>query len=114
MTTIQIETEHVTALRDAALAANRPPDQVTAYSADDPSLGELTWNTDLSAAELAAVERFRRRLRSGLRVTDAEWSALAPDLDGLRTYVGIATPTAAQTAQATKAIIRVLRAIIRD
>jgi hypothetical protein len=44
----------------------------------------------------------------------AEWQALEPDIAGLKSYLGVATPTAAQTASATKAIIRVLAALLRD
>jgi hypothetical protein len=44
----------------------------------------------------------------------AEWQALEPDIAGLKSYLGTASPTAAQTASATKAIIRVLAALLRD
>jgi hypothetical protein len=36
------------------------------------------------------------------------------DIAGLKTYLGVASPTAAQTAAATKAIIRVLGTIVRE
>jgi hypothetical protein len=43
-----------------------------------------------------------------------EWEAIESDIAGLKTYQGIASPTAAQTAQAVKAQSRILRAILRD
>lgn len=67
---------------------------------------------DLSAAEQALYARLLRLHRSRLGLTPAEYDALAPDLNGLRNFVALASPTAAQTAAATKALIRVLRAIL--
>lgn len=69
---------------------------------------------DLTLAELTTFSNLRATLRSRIRFTDAEMDALRPDVEGLRTYQGLASPTAAQTAQATKAIIRILRAVFRD
>jgi hypothetical protein len=73
------------------------------------------FDPDLTAAEAATfadlVALYRTR---DVELTPAEYATLKPDLEGLRTYHGLASPTAAQTAQATKAIIRVLRALLRD
>jgi hypothetical protein len=67
---------------------------------------------DLSPAEQDTYTALLRLQRSRLGLTPAEFGALAPDISGLRTYHGLASPTAAQTAAATKALIRVLRAIL--
>jgi hypothetical protein len=72
----------------------------------------FTFDPDLSAANATTLGLIVRAGRSLL--TQAERDALEGDIDGLRTYHGLASPTAAQTAQATKAIIRVLRALLRD
>ena len=78
--------------------------------------GELVmiFEPPLTPAEQVRVERFRGLLRSAVRLTPDEWDTLAPEIDGLRTYHGLATPTQAQTVLAVKAIIRVLRALLRD
>ena len=52
--------------------------------------------------------------RSGVKLSLAEWRAIKADIAGLKAYLGVASPTAAQTAAATKAIIRVLGTIIRE
>jgi hypothetical protein len=78
------------------------------------SESSVEFDPDLNPEEEAKLAKVVSLSRSGLEVTDAEWDALSSDIDGLRTYHGLATPTAAQTAQATKAIIRVLRAVLRD
>lgn len=69
---------------------------------------------DLTPTQAARFAELVAAGRSRIRFTDAEFDALRPDIDGLRTYHGLASPTAAQTAQATKAIIRILRSILRD
>jgi hypothetical protein len=67
---------------------------------------------DLTPAEVTAYQRLLRLHHSRLGLTPAEFTALEPDLDGLRSFVSVASPTASQTAAATKALIRVIRAIL--
>lgn len=75
----------------------------------------IVFDPALTTAEQATFDLIVRRHLSRIPgITPAEWEQLAPQIDGLRTYLGLANPTAAQTASATKAIIRVLRAIFRD
>jgi hypothetical protein len=91
----------------------RPP----ATFADDPTTGApvLTFEPPLTAAEQAILDRLIRvRLSHVPGISTAEWQALEPDIAGLKTYLGLPTPTAGQTASATKAIIRVLAALLRD
>ena len=39
---------------------------------------------------------------------------MQPDIDGLRTYQGLASPILAQTVQAVKAQSRILRALLKN
>lgn len=74
----------------------------------------LTFEPPLTTAEQTTYANILRTLRSAVAITPAERQALEPDIATLRTYVGVTSPTAAQTAAATKAIIRVIRALFRD
>ncbi|HUW16221.1 MAG TPA: hypothetical protein VMW94_04010 [Actinomycetes bacterium] len=68
----------------------------------------------LSPTEQETLAELVRMARFGVTMTLAEWQAIKADAAGLKAYLGVASPTAAQTAAATKAIIRVLATIIRD
>lgn len=75
----------------------------------------ITFDPPLTSAEQTTFDRLANVAKSRvLGITPAEWQALEPDIAGLKTYLGLASPTAAQTASATKAIIRVLAAMLRD
>jgi hypothetical protein len=80
---------------------------------DDGATLTLTFAPDLSPEEETRLGRIVR-LAGLMRVTPSEWAAIEPDIDGLRTYHDLASPTNAQSVAAIKAIIRVLRAILRD
>lgn len=67
---------------------------------------------DLTAPERDIYAALLRLHRSARGLTPAEFLALKPDLAGLRAYHDLAAPTAVQTVAATKAIIRVLRALL--
>lgn len=111
MTTIDVSAAATFDVVAACDAAGLPrPDVVGAPGADPRT---LSWTPDLSAAQLATAQDVVAAAQANLSITRAEWVALKPDVAALRTYVGIASPTAAQTAAATKAIIRVLRAVLR-
>jgi hypothetical protein len=88
-----------------------------------PSTGAISWNgtsyeplfdPPLTAEEQATYDALFSLSRSAVHVTPEEWAGLRNEIDGLRTYHGLATPTNAQSVAAIKAIIRVLRAILRD
>lgn len=70
----------------------------------------MTWDPDLSPTE----QELLRAAVGAVRLTSAERSALQADIDGLIAYQAIASPTLAQTASATKAQNRILRAILRS
>jgi hypothetical protein len=69
-----------------------------------------------TAAEQAILDDLALMAKFGITadLSLAEFRAIKPDLVTARQYVGLASPTAAQTASATKAIIRVLAALLRD
>jgi lipopolysaccharide biosynthesis protein len=78
----------------------------------------LTYTPDLTAAEVTRLGDFMADIATmahfGVTMTLAEWQAIKADAAGLRAYLGVASPTAAQTAAAVKAIVRVLGTIIRE
>lgn len=80
---------------------------------DDGNTLTLTFTPDLTAGEETILARIMR-VEGLMRITPAEWSIIEPDIDGLRTYMDISSPTNAQSVAAIKAIIRVLRALMRD
>lgn len=67
---------------------------------------------DLSASEQQTYALLVRVHRSRVGLTFADYTVLQPDLVGLRAFANLASPTAAQTAAAVKALIRVVRAIL--
>lgn len=104
-----------TANRVAALCAlylRAPSGYATEDTTGDPVLDfepALSTAEQTTYADLLAMARAHI---SGLSL--AEYQALKPDLAGLRTYQGLASPTLAQTASAVKAQTRILRALLRD
>jgi hypothetical protein len=75
---------------------------------------ECVWVPDLTAAEQVILDDLTTMARFGVTMTLAEWQGIKADAAGLKSYLGVGSPTAAQTAAATKAIIRVLATIIRS
>lgn len=78
----------------------------------DGSAVVAEFHPDLDPTEQATYTALLRLHRSRLGLTPAEFLALRDDVAGLRAYHGLSSPTANQTALATKALIRVLRAIL--
>ena len=69
----------------------------------------------LSGAEQPTFDRIVNLARSLIEgITIAEWQAIEPDIAGLVTYQGLASPTLAQTVLAVKAQSRILRALLRN
>ncbi|MBX3031905.1 MAG: hypothetical protein KF809_17295 [Chloroflexi bacterium] len=79
------------------------------HSTDPPT---VTYRPPLTADEERTLREALAGLRSG--IDPAILAARRADLTALRAYVAIASPTAAQTAAATKAIIRVVGMLLRD
>jgi hypothetical protein len=68
----------------------------------------------LTTAEQATLADLQTMANFGVTLTLAEWQAVKPSAAVLKTYLGIASPTNAQTAAAVKGIVRVLATIIRS
>jgi hypothetical protein len=68
----------------------------------------------LTTAEQAILADLQLMARFGVKLTLTEWRAVKADAAALKAYLGVTSPTAAQTAAATKAIVRVLGTIIRS
>lgn len=99
----------------AATAAVRAPTGVR----NDETTITFDYTPDLTAAEVTTLTTAVAGVVGVTRtrnvtLTFAEYQAIKPDLATLRSYMGVASPTAAQTSTATKSIIRVLRALLRD
>lgn len=78
--------------------------------------GTSTWTFDppLTTAEQTTFADLTTMARFGVTLTLAEWQTIKPDAAGLKAYLGLASPTNAQSIAAIKAIIRALGVIIRD
>ena len=84
-------------------------------SDDDGSHPVFVFDPPLTAAEQPVFDRLLRLAQAlVVGITPAEWQALEPDIAGLQTYQGLASPTLAQTVQAVKAQSRILRAILKN
>jgi hypothetical protein len=83
---------------------------ITGWAAD----GSPLFDPPLSPAETETLADLRQMQRHRVSITLAEWQSIKADAAGLRAYLGVASPTAAQTAAATKAVIRVLSTVIRS
>jgi hypothetical protein len=97
-------------LVQAMTARGRPPSE---WYAED-GVDVILFDPPLTVEEQATFDALSSLSRSAVQVTPEEWAGLQTEIDGLRTYHGLATPTNAQSVAAIKAIIRVLRAILRD
>jgi len=82
----------------------------------NPTTGQITMTfvPPLTTAEQATFDDLAVMVRFGVTLTLAEWQGIKADAAGLKAYLGVTSPTAAQTAAATKAIVRVLGTIIRS
>jgi hypothetical protein len=79
-----------------------------------PDGSDIVFNPPLTVAEQAIFADLQLMNKFGVDMTLAEWQSIKPDAAGLKAYLGLSAPTLAQTAAATKAIIRVLATIVRD
>jgi hypothetical protein len=81
-----------------------------------PALRSCSWTPDLSPAEQATLTDLTTMAKFGISadLSLAEFQAIKSDLVTARTYVGLASPTAAQTAAALKSLIRIVGALLRQ
>jgi hypothetical protein len=102
------------ALVELCRAYLRAPD---AFASDgDTGNPILTFVPALTAAEQATLVDLTTMARFGISasISLAEFQAIKPDLAIARQYVGLAAPTAAQTAAALRSLIRVVGALLRS
>lgn len=101
-------------LRDLAERYLRRPASI----ASDATTGSplLVFEPPLTTAEQAILDDLTLMATFGVTadLSLAEFRAIKPDLATARQYVGLASPTAAQTAAALKSAIRVLGALLRQ
>lgn len=88
---------------------NEPP-QV--YSNPDENTTRWEWDVDLTPEEEAAFDAAVLSAKSGIDMQ--RYADIRTELSGLRNYYLLDTPTNAQSIQAIKAIIKVLRAMLKD
>jgi hypothetical protein len=112
MTQITLGHRAASSLLDAAREAGLP--QSVVATTTNMAQTVITWTPDLSGPQLVLLASLQRLALAATLITPAERDALENDLAGLRAYQDVATPTLAQTAAATKAQNRVLRALLRD
>lgn len=86
--------------------------------ATDGTTGDpiLTFDPALTAAEQTTYSDLLLMAKFGIsaNLTLAEFQAIKPDLATARQYVGLSSPTSAQTVAALKSTIRVLGALLRE
>lgn len=81
----------------------------------DGTTATYTFTPDLTAAEAVAFDDLVSTFHShDVELSLTEYQAIKSDIALLKTFAGINTPTLAQTAAATKAQSRILRALLRD
>lgn len=105
----QIRWTRLSAIRDLCRAYLREPEDVT----DDGTTLTLVFTPDLTGPQTQALNRIIR-ISGAMHITPTEWAAIEPDLSGLQTYLGIATPTSAQHKLAIDAMIHVVKVMLRD
>lgn len=109
MTSVQVPNKIADAVLAACEAAGRP---AIGFGGGDTRT--LIFTPDLTATEQSQLDDIITACGTNLSLTLAEWRAIKSDVAGLKQYIGLSSPTAAQTVAATKAIIRVLGAILRS
>lgn len=90
----------------------RVPDM---YSVDDAGTITATFTPPLTAPEQATFADLQLMAKFGITsdLTLAEFQNIKSDLATAKTFVGIASPTAAQSNAALKSTIRILGALLR-
>lgn len=74
----------------------------------------LTFTPDLTAPQLVVFGNIVASVGGAVSVTPEERTAIEGDIATLRAFFLAPTPTAAQNVTATKSLIKVIRAILRD
>lgn len=97
-----------------AVEAILPGRAVTYTEPDADELVTMTFTPGFAGENLITVDRMHRLLRFNEPIDPARWRAITDEVQLLRDYHALASPTNVQSVAAIKAIIRVLRALIAD
>lgn len=92
----------------------RLPSGVVYGAGDNAPPTALEFTPDLDAVELVTLARILATAARTLDLSPAEEAAIQAETATLRAYLQAAAPTNAQTVTALKALVRVVRAIVRD
>lgn len=94
--------------------ALRAPSGLVAGNGTNQPPTALEFTPDLSAAEQATLDRVIGAAQKAVDFSPGEYQAIKDEVATLAAYLGNNSPTAAQTAAALKALIRVVRQIVRE
>ena len=87
--------------------------QPEGVAAADPNW-TFTFTPDLTAPEVIVFGNIVASVGGAVSITPEERTAIEGDIATLRAFFVAPTPTAAQNVTATKALIKVIRALLRD
>jgi hypothetical protein len=73
----------------------------------------VEFSPGLTSAEQTTLAEVLQRCQTAVYWSDADWTVFKAEYATLKTYLGITSPSNAQTAAAAKAIIRVIAAMVR-
>ena len=85
------------------------PTSVTSITS---TVTRVQWTVDLTAQQASDFDDVAVAVSRGM--DPVRYVSVKDDIATMQTFLGITTPTLAQNSAATKAIIRVLRALMRD
>lgn len=80
---------------------------------DDGTTLTVVFTPDLTAAEATTLARIVKISGFGV-ITPAEYGAVEASVTTVKAYLNITSPTNAQTANALKALVRIVGVILRD
>src|SRR4029077_1940613 len=100
--------------RRLLMLALREPSGVVYGNGTNAPPTALEWTPDLSLAEQTTLDRIIGASGKGFDLTPGEYQAIKDEVVTLSAYLGAASPTQAQTVTALKALIRVVRAMVRE
>jgi hypothetical protein len=89
-----------------------PNRQVTFSEPDAEEQTTVTFTPDFTGADLAAVDNYVSKQRANAPLDDSRAAAIRAEVPTLQAYLDASAPTATQTVTATKALIRVVRALV--
>jgi hypothetical protein len=101
-------------LRARLLRDLRAPSGVVFANGPEQPPTALEFTPDLTIGETTTLAQIIGASAKSFDLTPGEYQAIKDEAAALAAYLGAASPTAAQTVTALKALIRVVRAIVRE